>query len=344
MPAKPRNLPRLTLAMLFLASAVLACNLAGTQTNTGDQATAEAIASSVRATGTALAAASSGGAEQFVSTAQAEATQQSQSALATQTAAADSNTAAQAATATAAEPIKAELPKYDVDPTLGQVGWIHPSVTLDIEGYGQYDYANQFLGTIAADFVVSADITWNTDYGSSGCGFVLRSDGNQDALNQYLVIASRGASGHVVFATMADGEIVTGRDIYAYGIDPKFDWQNDATNRLTVVGRGNRFFIYTNDTLLGEIDPSAPPPQPVIPPPPPLPLDKKDTKAMEDYLQKKVEYDEVVNQIKADHAARLAAFKTADTQFDKGFIAMVALSESGHTKCQFDNAWLWLIE
>jgi hypothetical protein len=153
--------------MLFLASAVLACNLAGAQTKTGDQATAEAIASSVRATGTAQAAVSSAGAEQFVSTAQAEATQQSQSALATQTAAADSNTAAQAATATAAAPILAELPKYDVDPSGGQVGWIHPPVTLDIEGYGQYDYANQFLGTIA-DFVVSADITWNTDYGSSG--------------------------------------------------------------------------------------------------------------------------------------------------------------------------------
>ncbi len=70
-------------------------------------------------------------------------------------------------------------------------------------------------------FVVSSDITWNTQYGTSGCGFVLRSDGNKNALNQYMVIATRGASGHVLFVTMSQGKIVGGRDIYAYGIDPE---------------------------------------------------------------------------------------------------------------------------
>ena len=344
MPAKSRNTPRFLLSVFFLAGAVLACNLGFNNAGDDKQATAQAIASSVRSTATAAAAASSGGSEQLISTVQAEATLQNQSIVATQTSLANSSSEEQSATATAVAPILAELPKYDVDPSLGQVGWVHPPVTLDIEGYAQYDYANQFLNTVAADFIVSADITWNTSYGSSGCGFVLRSDGNQDALNQYMVIASRGASGHVAFATMADGEIVTGQDIYAYGIDPNFDWQNDATNRLTVVGRGNRFLIYTNGKLIGEIDPGAPPPQPSIPPPPQIPIDTKDTKAMEDYLQKTVEYKEIVTQIKSDHSARVAAFKTADTQFDRGFIAMVALSESGHTVCQFNNAWLWLIE
>ena len=344
MPDKSTIIPRFFLAFVILAGAMLACNIGFNQTGDEKQATAQAIESAVRSTGTAAAAAVSGGSDQLISTAQAEATLQDQLIIATQTSLANSNSQAQAATATAIAPILAELPKYGVDPSPGRVGWVHPPVTLDVEGYGQYDYANQFLNTVAADFVISADIVWNTSYGSSGCGFVLRSDGNQDALNQYLTIASRGASGHVVFATMANGEVVTGQDIYAYGIDPKFDWQNDATNRLTVVGRGNRFFIYTNDTLIGEIDPSAPPPQPVIPPPPQIPLDTKDTKAMEEYLQKTVEYKDVVAQIKADRSARVAAFKTAETQFDRGFIAMVALSESGHTVCQFNNAWLWLIE
>lgn len=31
----------------------------------------------------------------------------------------------------------------------------------------------------------------------------------------------------------------------------------------------------------------------------------------------------------------------ADYQFERGFTAMVAVSESGATQCQFDNTWLW---
>ena len=50
---------------------------------------------------------------------------------------------------------------------------------------------------------------------------------------------------------MSGGEIVTEQDIYAYGLDSNFQWQNDTTNRLTIVDRGDRFAIYTNDTLIG---------------------------------------------------------------------------------------------
>jgi len=52
-----------------------------------------------------------------------------------------------------------------------------------------------------------------------------------------------------------------------------------------------------------------------------------------------------VEQVRADFRARQEAFKDADTVFERGFIAMVALSQSGKKEvCQFDNAWLWLIE
>ena len=147
---------------------------------------------------------------------------------------------AQTATAAAYAPILAELPKYGVDPSAGRMGWIHPPVTLEVEGFMQYDYINHFIATVAGDFVVSGDITWDAIGAASGCGFVLRSDGKEAALNQYLTIMTRVASGHVLFATMAEGEVVTGQDIYAQGHDPNFNWQNQATNRLTVVGRGNQ--------------------------------------------------------------------------------------------------------
>lgn len=327
--------------LIVLGSLLIACTPA--RSNTSREATLEAMSAAILQTATSLAAENLNP-EAPIETAQAQATARSESAAATQVAAAALSADAQAATAAAFAPILAELPKYGVDLSEGRPGWIHPPLTLEVEGFMQYDYANQYIGTVARDFVVSADITWNTSTGLSGCGFVLRSDGNEEALNQYMAIATRAATGHVLFGTMADGEVVTGRDIYAYGIDPNFQWQNDTTNRLTVVGHGNKFLIYTNETLLGEINPSDPPPQPYIPPPPVEPEDKTDAEAMARYLQQQAEYQSVVSQIRANHRSRQQAFESAETVFDRGFVAMVALSESGRTVCKFDNAWLWLIE
>ncbi|HUG34688.1 MAG TPA: hypothetical protein VMJ90_07955, partial [Anaerolineales bacterium] len=159
----------------------------------------------------------------------------------------------------------------------------------------------------------------------------------------YLATISRVASGHFLFMTVAKGEIVTGQDIYAYGRDPAFDWQNNATNQLTVVGRGNRFWIYTNGTLIGEIDPSAPP-QLFLPPEPERPADTNNAQAMAEYAVKKAEFDVITQQVRADYNQRLQNLRNADTTFDRGFTALVALSRAGRkATCQFENAWLFLI-
>jgi hypothetical protein len=308
------------------------------------QSTLDAISATVRQTAT-VRAAENQNPNAPIETTQAEATAFSQSIDATQAAQAALGADAQTATAAAHAPILAELPTYGVDPAAGRVGWVHPPVTLEVEGFMQYDYINHFISILASDFVVSADITWDAIGAASGCGFVLRSDGNENALNQYLTIMTRVASGHILFATMAEGEVVTGQDIFAQNTDPNFDWQNESTNRLTVVGRGNRFWIYTNGSLIGEIDPSAPPPQPNLPPEPERPADTSDAQAMANYLQQQAEFEIVSEQIQADFRARQRALQTADTTFERGFIAFVALSQSGRkTVCQYDNAWLWLIE
>jgi len=317
----------------------LACGVGSGDTS--KESTLQAISAQVRETGTA-AAAQNVDPVSIAQTSQAEATAFSQSAAQTQ---AGSGSDAQTATALAFAPILADLPRYGVDPAEGHIGWIHPPVSLDASGFHHFEYVNYFIGTLAQDFVVSADITWNTVGSTSGCGFVLRSDGNEIALNQYVALITRVASGHFLFATMSKGEVVTGRDIYAYGRDKSFSWQNDATNRLTIVGRGNHFWVYTNGTLIGEVDPSAPPPQPIIPPEPEKPANQSDAQAMALYLQQKAEHEAVILQIKADYAAQQRAFNSADTVFDRGFIALVALSESGRsTVCKFDNAWLFLID
>ena len=270
------------LLCLGIALALVAC---GEETG-GQDATAEALGQAVIQTATAQAAGAVDQGE-VVATVEAEATAQEQQVAATQVAVATEVSLEQAATATAVAPIEAELLSYGIDPAAGQLGWVHPPVTIHVEDYLGFDYANQFLETVAADFVVAADITWNTQYGSTGCGFVVRSDGNEEAFNQYLIIATRGAEGHVGFIVMRDGEVIVdeSEDIYANGIDPLFEWQNDTTNRLVVIGRGDTFTIYTNGTMIDEITNEGGP--------------------------------------------------------DKGFVALVALNESGYTTCNYDNTWLW---
>jgi hypothetical protein len=340
MPSETRSHLKLSLAIIAIASLLYAC---GGPSDESRSATLEALTRSIASTATAKVG-DDVKPEDKLKTAEAEATTQAWSATATHDAMSELSTEEEAATAAAFAPYMAELPKYDVDPSRGEPGWIHPPTTLDVEGYQQYDAKNQFIYTIVQDFALSADITWNTQYGTSGCGFVLRSDGNEEKPNQYMVMITRGGLGHVIFSPVVEGEIVGNYDFYAKGKDPQFDWHNDTTNRLTVVGRGTMFTIYTNDVLIGEIDTTEPPPEPVFPPPPVQPSDVSDEEAMERYQQELEEYDREVEQVRASFQARSNAMKDQDTVFERGFVAMVAISESGHTVCHFDNAWLWLIE
>lgn len=332
---------RLTISILILISILSACGSEGE--DTAQQSTLEAISETVRQTATAQAALDLNP-NAAIETAHALATAQEQSIAETQAAKGALSAEAQAATATAVAPILAELPKYGVDPSAGKMGWIHPPETLEVEGFMQFDYVNYFISTLAQDFVISADITWDAVGSTSSCGFVIRSDGNQDAMDTYLATISRVGSGYFLFLTVAKGEPVTGQVYYANGRDPAFDWQNGATNRLTIVGRGDHFWVYTNGTLIGEVDPSAPPIL-NLPPKPQEPADTSNVEAMAQYAVELANYDAEAAQITAEYNARKRALQNADTTFERGFMALVALSRDGKkATCQFDNAWLWLID
>jgi hypothetical protein len=209
-------------------------------------------------------------------------------AAATQAAQQATQLADQAATATAIAPVTAELAGYGIDPAEGELAYVHPPVVLDAEGLRGYSYANEEIATVARDFALSTTITWNTRFGDAGCGLVLRTDGNDEAVNQYVLVMTRAANGHVYFAPMADGEVVEPEivDMYARGIDPAFTSANDTTNRLAVVARGTTFTVFTNGTQVGQFE---------------------------------------------------------NSRYDRGFVAMTALNNSGRTRCEFSNTWLWLL-
>ncbi|HSF81489.1 MAG TPA: hypothetical protein VLA49_09665 [Anaerolineales bacterium] len=328
--------------LLSLIAASLACNFSS-GSDDQSEATLQALQDSVAKTSTAAAGESSSSSNDLA-TAQAEATARSLEIVATQTAGASTRDESQLATATIAAPVVAELPLYGGDPEKGRLAWMHPPVTVEIEGYRQFGHANDFMHIIARDFILAADITWDTQYGASGCGFMFRSDGDQKFPNQYMVVASRIGQGHVIFSALADGELANVHDFYANTLDPAFEWQNGTTNRLAVVARGNLVQIYTNGTKIGELDTTVPPPPPVLPKPPQKPLDQSDLNAMSKYQALLKEHTDLVNQVQSNYQIALSNYKTREAVFEQGFVAMLALSESGRTSCQFDNAWLWLIE
>ncbi len=336
-----RALFRSCIALILLA-AVLACNFSAPETSSERDATVEALSTSVAGTATAAVGGSAKTPE--VVQVQSTATQAAIASESTQQVQATGAAFDVSATQSALSPILAELPLYGVDPQQGKLGWIQPPLRLEVDQYRGTKFDNKFPMVVANDFVLSADITWNTEYGGAGCAFVFRSDGNQSAPSQYMVVATRLASGHVFFAVMAKGEMVIGKDFYANGIDPKFDAGNGTTNRLTVVGRGTIFTIYTNGTKLGEADPNAPLPALKLPSPPARPLNTNDPVASAAYQRALAEYNRQVKQLKDEYARRAKLWKEVDKNFESGFTALGVVAESGKTVCEFNNAWLWLIE
>jgi hypothetical protein len=272
------------------------------------------------------------------------ATAEKQVVISTQTAEVIAQEQNQEATAAAAAPVLAELPQYGIDPASGQVGWIHDPLDLKLTGYHDFAYGNDHMNVTAADFVLASDITWDTQYGGSGCGFMFRSNGNKNKPDQYMVLATRFATGHVVFLATKDGEIANFHDFYPKTEDRSFQIENGTTNRLAVVARGNIIEIYTNGIKIGEVDTTKPPVRPALPAAPKPPADLNDIPGVGRFQTLKKEYDEIAGGINSNFQVAMKNYQNRKAIFTEGFLAMLALSESGETNCNFDNTWLWLIE
>jgi hypothetical protein len=329
----------------LLMLGVIALLIQGCGTNTGSDssnATVTAISRAIAGTATAEQANASNAGE--LATAQAEATQQHRDISATQTAQLANRDVTKLGTATVAAPVIAELPIYGLDASSGKVGWIHDPLTLDVSGYQQMAYGNDFMNITAKNFVLAADITWNTQYGDSGCGFMFRSNGDQQKPDQYMVLATRFANGRVIFTALSDGELANIHDFYPKDADRSFQWENDTTNRITIVARDNLIEIYTNRVKIGEIDTTQPPKQIGLPAKPLPPIDSTNSSAQEAYEAQLEEYQQIVQQAQQNFAVAQANYQEGKGVFTDGFLSMLAFTQGGRTECKFDKAWLWLLE
>lgn len=297
----------------------------------------------VRETLTARAGAD-GGSSNELGTAIAKATEKSEQIYATQTARAALNEPSRLATVTAMAPAVAELPRYGIDPADGYVAWVHNPVTIDLNGFGQTGYANDYPQVTAADFVMAADITWNTKNSISGCGFMFRSNGDQNKPSQYMVLVTRVATGHMGWLALMNGDVSNFREYYPKDQDKKFNWFNDGTNRLAVVARGNLIDIYTNGSLIGQVDILQGPPDAVLRAPEIVIPDGVVPGQLEQFQQMANQQDQGNNQIKAQLNDARKNFSINKPFLYDGLLGFLGASDSGRMICTFQNAWLFVMK
>ena len=334
-----KYLPCLAVFLLLLS---VACGL-GTRQADPMILTLTPLSAAVADTATAQIA-NVGGAGDQLATAVAKATARSADIYATETARTSLNSVSKMATATVIAPAVAELPRYGIDPGQGQVAWLHKPVTIDLNGYQQSGYANDYQQITAKDFVMATDITWYTYNSLSACGFMFRSNGNRNKPSQYMVVITRYATGYLGFTATVDGEISNMRTIYLASQDKSFTWQNNATNRLAIVVRGALIDAYTNGVLVGEIDTTEPPPDSYQPPPSLEPPKNATTEQLQDYQNQIDQNQQNIDLMQSQMADARKNFAKNKPIFSDGLLGFVGISQSGHTTCTFSNAWLFLIE
>jgi hypothetical protein len=262
----------------------------------------------------------------------------------TTTAQAVLDNAAYQATATAILPVLEELPRYGVGALQGDVAWLHRPISINLNGYQQYGYANDFPEITAKDFVLAADISWNTQFGSSGCGFMFRSDANKKTPSQFMVLITRFAYGTLVFSAMVDGNVTNMQVYYPWTKDKAFNWQNDTTNRLVVVARGRMMDIYTNGVKIAELDTTRQPPSTLnLPAMPDLPTNPSDAQ-LQGY-QQQVEQNKQISQQMAEELLQAQQNYNANrvASISDGFLGFLGMSTAGSAVCKFSNAWLFLL-
>ncbi len=332
-----RFLPLFSLILLL----IMACGF-GSASLDAMSMTVTPLSDYVRATLTARAGNQSGSGDELA-TAVAKATAKSDEIYATQTARAALNEPARLATVTAMAPVVAELPRYNVDPGSGYVAWLHKPAVIDLNGFGQTGFANDYPQITAKDFVMAADITWNTKNSLSGCGFMFRSNGDQKKPSQYMALITRTATGHMGWLALMNGQVSNFREYFPKDQDKSFNWFNDATNRLAVVARGDIIDMYTNGTLVGEVNIKEGPPDITLKPPKIVIPDNVLPGQLDQFQQAANEQDQGNNQVKGQLNDARKNFAINKPFLYDGLLGFLGASDSGHTSCTFQNAFLFIL-
>lgn len=227
------------LVWMMVIGASLACG--SLPFGTDNKATADAFAAALEATRAADSATSTADA---VETATVKALPATLGRAPTAFPSSTPDTASTQSAEATQSPIRAALAGYGVDPNQGYLGWASAPKTLEIHTYLAQDYATDYPNVVTRNFVIQADVTWETRTGLAGCGFVFRADQEK---NFYGMGVARGATGVSVFDAFHQGR--GSRRTWQTHDSPATNWQNGDTNRLAIVAQETLFSLYVNGQL-----------------------------------------------------------------------------------------------
>lgn len=163
-------------------------------------------------------------------------------------------TAAARATQTAAPilaKIHAEMKRYELSTDEGRLGWFSETFDIKVDTYNEERIESPYPEVTASDFMLGADVTWNTSTGLAGCALVVRAEDDFERGKQYRIYLMR-LQGLPLWDIeyFAHGQFqrsVTGKILDAGPIDSR----QGATNKVLVVGRENKLTVYANGDRLG---------------------------------------------------------------------------------------------
>lgn len=146
--------------------------------------------------------------------------------------------------------IDAELKNYGLSTAQGHLGWVHDPVTINLKGYWEEDIETDYPDLVASDYVMQADITWNTTTGVAGCGFILSAAPDFDHGNYFRFNLAR-------FGPLWDLEYYKAGQPYANvtGLRDALPLDDgiDSTNTITVIVQGIQVAMYANGQELDTV-------------------------------------------------------------------------------------------
>lgn len=160
-----------------------------------------------------------------------------------------------AAAAALAEEIRAELEALGVDASRGQLAWTNEApVVASLNTYNTEDNRPFAESQEFSDFVLSADLTWESTGGLVICGFWLRGESFEQRAAHYLFQTIRLSglpSWDVEYWKFADwvATVSGGGQVQS---TQAIDQAQGSTNTFVLVADGSTMVVYANGTRLGQ--------------------------------------------------------------------------------------------
>jgi len=144
--------------------------------------------------------------------------------------------------------ITKELERVGVSAGEGSLGWIMTEpVTIKVDSYNTTLYSEFEPAFSAADYVLHADVTWESTGGWALCGVMMRSEADFDKGEQYrfqMIRLSGMPSWDIERWNYGEWVATASNQI----IDSKsMDQENGATNTVTIVAKEGVFSVHIND-------------------------------------------------------------------------------------------------